>query len=70
MAIDENWGEMPSHWASYISVDDADAAASVILENGGAVHVAPFEAPGVGRMAMVADPSGASFAIVQFASPE
>jgi predicted enzyme related to lactoylglutathione lyase len=27
MAMDENWGEMPSHWATYVAADDADAAA-------------------------------------------
>jgi predicted enzyme related to lactoylglutathione lyase len=70
MAMDENWGEMPSHWASYIAVDDCDAAAQAILQEGGAVHAPPFDAPGVGRMAMVADPSGAGFAIIQFEKPQ
>ena len=32
--------------------------------------VPPFDAPGVGRMAMVADPSGADFAIIQFAAQD
>jgi predicted enzyme related to lactoylglutathione lyase len=35
-------------------------------QKGGQIHVPPFDAKGVGRMAMVADPSGAAFAIVQF----
>lgn len=69
MPMDEIWGEMPSHWATYIAVDNADAAATAIKENGGTLHVPPFDAPGVGRMAMAADPSGASFAIVQFEAP-
>lgn len=70
MAIDESWGlePPPSHWANYIAVDDADATAEKITANGGSVHVPPFDAPGVGRMAMVADPSGAGFAIIQFAA--
>lgn len=62
----EDWGELPSHWATYIAVDNADETVAKITENGGAVHVPPFDAPGVGRMAMVADPSGAAFAIIQF----
>lgn len=70
MPMDENWGEMPAHWASYIAVDDADAAAEAIVQNGGAIHAPPFDAPGVGRIAMVADPSGASFAIIQFEFPQ
>lgn len=70
MPMDENWGDTPSHWANYIAVANADETAQKITENGGAVHVPPFDAPGVGRMAMVADPSGANFAIIQFVAPE
>jgi uncharacterized protein len=66
--IDEKWGPEPppSHWASYIAVENADDTAEKITANGGSVRVPPFDAPGVGRMAMVADPSGADFAIIQF----
>ncbi len=66
MPMTEEWGEAPSHWASYIAVENADETVSKITANGGQVHVPPFDAPGVGRMAMVADPSGAAFAIIQF----
>ena len=62
----DDWGEAPSHWANYIAVANADETAAKITENGGSVRVPPFDAPGVGRMAMVADPSGADFAIIQF----
>jgi uncharacterized protein len=64
-----NWGEAPSHWATYIAVDSADETIATITENGGSVRVPPFDATGVGRMAMVVDPSGADFAIIQFAMP-
>ena len=37
-----------------------------IVANGGSVRVPPFDAPGVGRMSMVMDPSGANFSIIQF----
>ncbi|MBK8467058.1 MAG: VOC family protein [Chloracidobacterium sp.] len=70
MAMDENWpAELPSHWATYIAVDNADETVTKITENGGSIRVPPFDAPGVGRMAMVADPSGADFAIIQFVQP-
>lgn len=65
----EEWGNAPSHWATYIAVDSADDTVAKITENGGSVRVPPFDAPGVGRMAMVADPSGADFAIIQFVQP-
>src|SRR5205809_7974843 len=64
MAIDENWPEgVPSHWASYIAVESADESLEKITANGGSIRVPAFDAPGVGRMAMVADPAGADFAI-------
>lgn len=68
MAIDENWGPTPppSHWSTYVAVENADETVAKITENGGSVRVSPFDAPGVGRMSMVADPSGANFAIIQF----
>ena len=71
MAIDENWGPTPppSHWSAYIAVENADETADKIVANGGSIRVPPFDAPGVGRMSMVADPAGANFAIIQFVQP-
>jgi uncharacterized protein len=68
MAIDENWGPTPppSFWSTYISVENADETVEKIKAEGGRISHGPFDAPGVGRMAMVADPSGTSFAIIQF----
>jgi predicted enzyme related to lactoylglutathione lyase len=71
MEINESWGaDAPSsHWNTYIAVDNADETAERIVAGGGSVRVPPFDAPGVGRMSMVADPSGAGFAIIQFVRP-
>ena len=71
MPIDEKWGPEPppSHWTSYVAVDNADETAEKIVANGGSIRVPPFDAPGVGRISMVADPSGAGFSIIQFAQP-
>lgn len=71
MAIDENWGPTPptSHWSTYIAVDNADETVEKIRANGGSVRVPPFDAPGVGRISLVAEPTGAAFAIIQFAQP-
>ena len=68
MAIDESWGPEPppSFWNSYIAVDDADGTAEKIKANGGTIQHGPFDAPGIGRMAIASDPSGATFAIIQF----
>lgn len=55
-------------WIGYLGVDDVDAMAQRIGKAGGAVHVPPSDIPGVGRMAMVADPQGAPFYVMRGAS--
>lgn len=63
--------QMPAPaWFGYIGVDDVDAAAAKITANGGSVHMPPTDLPGVGRMAMVGDPSDAIFYIMKGSSPE
>ena len=70
MQIDEKWGDNhpPSHWNCYIAVENADETAAKITAAGGKLETPPFDAPGVGRIALAADPSGAPFAIIQFAA--
>jgi len=48
----------PPHWISYVSVEDVDAAVKTAAANGGKVVEAPYEIPGVGRTARIADPQG------------
>jgi predicted enzyme related to lactoylglutathione lyase len=50
---------LPAHWISYVSVEDVDAAVKTAAANGGTVVDAPYEIPGVGRTARIADPQGA-----------
>jgi len=57
--------EVPAHWSVTFGVDDADATAAKATELGGDVLVAPFDAPWV-RMAVLADPAGATFIASQF----
>jgi uncharacterized protein len=54
---------VPPHWASYITVDDVDASAKKVLEQGGKLVKEPFDVLDVGRMAVAADPSGAQFCL-------
>ena len=49
----------PSHWISYVSVEDVDAVVKAATANGGRVVEAPYDLPGVGRTARIADPQGA-----------
>jgi uncharacterized protein len=57
-------------WYGYIGVDEVDAAAAKIVAGGGTVHMPPTTLPGVGRMAMLADPDGALFYLMKGESPE
>ena len=50
---------IPSHWFSYVSVEDADAAVERARELGGTVYGGPREARDMGRMVVVGDPTGA-----------
>jgi len=53
---------MPNYWTVYFGVDDADATIAQIQALGGSV-IQPAEDTPYGRLATVADPSGASFRI-------
>jgi predicted enzyme related to lactoylglutathione lyase len=57
-------GGQPSHWVSYVSVEDVDATARAAAANGGRVVEAPSDLPGVGRRARIADPQGAELALL------
>lgn len=56
---------MPSFWLVYFDVDDADAAAAKIKTLGGKIFREPADIPGTGRFAVVTDPQGAAFGILQ-----
>lgn len=56
--------ETPPHWFTYIAVDDVDAAAQATKAAGGAIVRPPFDVPGVGRIAIVADPAGAAVGLM------
>src|SRR5262249_44532169 len=49
-------------WVGYVAVDDMDAKAAQIHRLGGAVLVAPTDS-NIGRISVVADPQGATFAL-------
>jgi len=63
--IPDDQPDTPARWGVTFGVDDADATAAKAAELGGTVVVMPFDAPWV-RMAVVADPQGATFIASQF----
>lgn len=56
---------VPPMWNSYVTVEDADAAAAKAAELGATVHAPPFDVMQAGRMAVIQDPQGAFFEIWQ-----
>jgi predicted enzyme related to lactoylglutathione lyase len=55
--------ETPSYWLLYFTVDDVDARFQKAIELGGREMVPPQDMPG-GRFAIVTDPQGAAFGIL------
>jgi len=63
-AMYENKG-IPPNWLSYIAVDSADESAAKAKSLGGSLKQEPFDVFDVGRMSVITDPTGATFAIWQ-----
>lgn len=63
-AIYEN-PQIPPNWLSYINVDSVDDSAAKAKSLGANLMMEPFDVMDVGRMAVVADPEGAVFALWQ-----
>ncbi len=67
MTTDEDMqakGDRPA-WLGYLHAPDVDAMVEAIRSDGGKVMAEPWDQPGVGRLAMVADPQGAPFYLMQ-----
>ncbi|MFJ9182951.1 VOC family protein [Streptomyces anulatus] len=64
-------GDVPSeaargpHWLPYFAVADVDATVATAKRLGGTETLAAMDVPGVGKMANVADPFGAVFAVMR-----
>lgn len=55
----------PAHWLPLMSVSDIDSALGHTTGSGGEVVLEAFDLPGRGRVAVVRDPEGAAFGVVQ-----
>ncbi|MGH2532446.1 MAG: VOC family protein [Thermomicrobiales bacterium] len=53
----------PSHWLCSISVPDVDLAVATAARLGGRIITPPFDLVDVGRFSILADPTGARFAL-------
>ncbi|GAA0340442.1 VOC family protein [Streptomyces blastmyceticus] len=61
--------DAPSHWLTYFAVDDTDSTVDALVRAGGNVLKPPFDMM-AGRMAVVQDPQGGVFAIINASGPE
>ncbi|MFF4978887.1 VOC family protein [Streptomyces sp. NPDC001046] len=62
--------EEQAYWLPYFEVTDPDAVVARAGERGGTVRLPATDVPGVGRLAKLADPYGARFAVVRSERPE
>jgi predicted enzyme related to lactoylglutathione lyase len=53
----------PPMWMAYTTVEDVDATMKRVVSLGGSVNMPAFDVHKAGRMAYVADPQGAAFAV-------
>ena len=58
---------VPPYWLAYFQVDDVDTTANKAKEMAAKLYLAPMTMEGVGRMSVIADPQGATFAIFKSA---
>lgn len=54
----------PQGWLFYVDVDDVDEAIAQATKFGGTSLVPPFDMPGVGRIAVIQDPAGATVGVM------
>ncbi|MEO6609632.1 MAG: VOC family protein [Aestuariivirga sp.] len=70
MATPAELGSMHPFWAGYVYTPDVDAACIGIKKLGGVIRREPWDIPDVLRMAVVGDPTGGNFNIMQPLSTE
>jgi uncharacterized protein len=65
MQMTAEFGDMPSHWMVYLQVDDIEKKVAEAEALGGTVCSPPADVPGIGRFAVMQDPQGAFFSMIQ-----
>ncbi|HYL09620.1 MAG TPA: VOC family protein [Candidatus Acidoferrales bacterium] len=58
----------PAQWTAYFTVSDCDATATKAKQHGAKLYMPPMDFEDVGRMSILADPQGATFAIFKAAA--
>lgn len=68
MGIMPHLDGVPTHWLTYIGVEDVDKSVAAAVASGGTLHRPVFDIPDVGRVAVITDAGGAKLALMTQAS--
>lgn len=68
MELTPEMGNMPPNWTVYFTVEDLNGTLERVKELGGSVYMEPKEI-GPGKIAMIAEPTGAAFMIIEMSVP-
>ncbi|MCV6825336.1 MULTISPECIES: VOC family protein [Halocynthiibacter] len=60
----EHLKDVPAHWFTYIAINDVQDGVNTTEDKGGEILRAPFDVPGIGKIAIVKDPGGAALGIM------
>ncbi len=66
MQISPDMVGLQPHWATYFTVDDADAAAQEAVALGAKLHVPLHDIPGIGRFCGITSPQGIMFYVIKY----
>jgi len=69
MAMTPDMAGMPTHWRTYITVDNVDERVAKATQAGGTIVLPPTDIPGVGRFAIIQDPTGGVLSLITYAMP-
>ncbi len=58
--------DVPPHWGTYFTVNDADEAARVAQENGATIFIPPMDIPEIGRFCGLISPQGVRFYAIKY----
>jgi predicted enzyme related to lactoylglutathione lyase len=65
LRMNESFGDAPPFWLGYVTVEDTDAIVAAAKPLGAQVLCPPTDIEGVGRFAVLMDPTGAAFAVIR-----
>jgi uncharacterized protein len=60
---------MPPVWGCYVTVTNVDETVAQVQTLGGKLVMPAMHVPGVGRMAVIADPQGAVLSVITYDAP-